>query len=85
MEHTNEYKEENDVIARFLREWVHPHTDGEDVESVTQTAIRVAFSQWKRENEVMNSATPEQLLKRIVGMYGKFTRGGWTSFRLGTS
>jgi hypothetical protein len=33
----------------------------------------------------MNSATPEQLLKRIVGMYGKFTRGGWTSFRLGTS
>jgi P4 family phage/plasmid primase-like protien len=88
MEHTKEYKEDNDVIARFLREWIHPYPAGdvpEDAEAVTQSAIKIAFSQWKRENEVMNSATPAQLMKRVAELHGAFTRGGWTSFRLGNA
>jgi P4 family phage/plasmid primase-like protien len=87
MEHTNEYKEENDVVARFIREQIHSYPEGEvsvDAQPVLLKDLNIAFTQWKRENEVAYSATPAQMVKRIEEAHGKFKRGGWTSFRLGT-
>jgi phage/plasmid-associated DNA primase len=55
MAYTNDYKEDNDAIARFLREKVHslPGTPvgGEDQTTVTLGALQVAFNEWKRANE----------------------------------
>jgi phage/plasmid-associated DNA primase len=88
MEYTNEYKEESDVIARFLREMVHandePPVDG-PLEATTKTMLNAAFQDWKRSNEIMGRASTTELNKRIETMYGKYPKNGWTSFRLGSS
>jgi P4 family phage/plasmid primase-like protien len=89
MAYTSDYKEDNDAIARFLREKVHESTTpppaGEERASVTLGALQVAFNEWKRSNELMYKAgagMPE-LRKRMDATYGKYPSGGWTSFQLG--
>lgn len=89
MAYTNEYKEESDVIARFLREYVHaPETAVGDpgtteVEAVTWSTVSTTFQEWKRQNEFSGRASVTELRKRIDAQYGKYTRSGWTSFRFG--
>jgi plasmid replication initiation protein len=43
--------------------------------------LRSTFKQWKIQNEQM-SLTPSDLEKRIVELYGKYSKGGWTTFRI---
>ena len=87
MEYTSEYKEDSDVIAKFLHEKIHVHpplAEDEQVREPTSwTSITSAFSEWKRTNELMGKGTPAELKKRIEASYGKLPRGGWTSFRCG--
>lgn len=85
MEHTNEYKEENDVIARFIREYIHayPNPQPENPDPVTMSSLKTEFKAWKVANEISFGTTPAQLVKRIEAMYGKFVKNGWTSFRCG--
>jgi P4 family phage/plasmid primase-like protien len=94
MEYTNEYKEESDIIARFLREYIHPLSDpagsGEPTgdgppEPTLKTSLTTSFQEWKRANELHGRASSTELLKRIEAQYGKYPRGGWTSFRFGTA
>ena len=88
---TNEYKEESDVIARFMREYIQPLTDpagsGEPTgdgppEPTTTTKVNETFKEWKRVNEIW-AGNPQDLKKRIEAQYGKYPRAGWTSFRFG--
>ena len=87
MEYTSEYKEDSDVIAKFLHEKIHAHAllaeDDQDREPQSWTGVAASFSEWKRSNELMGKGTPQDLRKRLDAMYGKMPRGGWTSFRCG--
>jgi putative DNA primase/helicase len=82
--YTNEYQEDSDAIARFIREYVTPLATGEVGESVTTGTIYAVFQQWKRTNEISKGSTSE-LKKRLEGTYGPHPRTGWTSFRFDTS
>ena len=87
--YTSEYQEESDVIARFLREYVHtPETAIGDPEApapepVSWTSISASFQEWKRQNELVGRGTATDLKKRLEAVYGKYPRNGWISFRFG--
>jgi P4 family phage/plasmid primase-like protien len=89
MAYTNEYKEESDVIARFVREYVHDvatavgDPDGMVPEPVPWGNIANTFQTWKRENELANRGSATDLQKRLNAQFGKMPRGGWSSFRFG--
>ena len=82
MAYTNDYQEDSDAIARFIREYVTPLPAGEVGENVTTGQIYGEFQQWKRTNEVTKGSTGE-LKKRLELTYGSHPRSGWTSFRFG--
>jgi P4 family phage/plasmid primase-like protien len=83
--YTSEYKEESDVIARFIREYMHGlETAVDEVpEPVSWGTIAQTFQTWKRENELANRGSATDLQKRLNGQFGKMPRGGWSSFRFG--
>ena len=87
MEYIAEYREDSDVIAKFLREKIHVHPplaeDEQAREPTSWTSITSSFGEWKRTNELMGKGTPADLKKRLETSYGKMPRGGWTSFRCG--
>ena len=92
LEYTNEYKEDSDVIAKFLREYIHPiegsvgDPDGELPDPTTKQMLTATFQDWKRSNEVSGRASTTDLLKRIESQFGKYpARSGWTSFRFATA
>lgn len=86
MEYTNEYHEESDAIAKFMNEYIHTdsETPGEAPETVLKQRIADTFREWKRSNEVIKGSVDE-LMKRIETQFGKYPRGGWTNFRLGSA
>jgi P4 family phage/plasmid primase-like protien len=86
--YTSEYQEESDVIARFIHESCH--TDGimpgDMPDQVSWPSITSTFQDWKRSNEVEKGrGSAADLKKRIEAQFGKMPRGGWTSFRFGSS
>lgn len=84
MEYTQEYKEESDVIARFLREHVRisEETDPEqEKEPVTWNFITTKFQEWKRSNELSARASATELKKRMESQFGKYPKNGWMSFQ----
>lgn len=87
MEYIAEYKEDSDVIAKFIREKIHPRlppAEDEQSPDVTSWAsITMVFGEWKRSNELMGKGTPADLKKRIEATYGKAVGNRWTSFRCG--
>ena len=82
MEYTNEYQEESDVIARFIREFVHPLNPDIESEPVTTGAMNRQLKEWKQNNEIFKGS-PAELKKRMEVVYGKHPPTGWTSFRFG--
>jgi P4 family phage/plasmid primase-like protien len=82
MEYTNEYQEESDVIARFIREFVHPLQPGVEPENVTTGQMNRQLKEWKQNNEIFKGS-PAELKKRMETVYGKHPPTGWTSFRFG--
>ena len=86
MEYIAEYKEDSDVIAKFLREKIHAHpplAEDEQVhEGVPWNSITMTFGEWKRSNE-LHKGSPADLRKRLEATHGKMPRGGWVSFRCG--
>jgi P4 family phage/plasmid primase-like protien len=86
MEYIAEYKEDSDVIAKFIREKIHPlpdMTETEQRDPTSWSSITTAFGDWKRQNELMGKGTPTELKKRIEGIHKKMPKGGWTTFRCG--
>jgi putative DNA primase/helicase len=82
LEYTNEYRDENDAIAKFIREKiVVVRDDEEDDVHTTKDLVRRAFRQWKAENDNM-SLQPIELEKRLILLYGTCPRGGWTTFKI---
>ena len=84
MEYTSEYQEESDVIAKFIREYIHTPEVGVLPEPTTTQQLNATFGEWKRSNEI-HKGSPAELRKRIEAIYGKYTRTGWTSFQFGVA
>ena len=86
MEYTNEYHEESDAIAKFMNEYIHTdaETPGEPFEPVIKAKITEVFKEWKRNNEIQKGNVDE-LMKRIEAQFGKYHKGGWTNFRVGSN
>ena len=87
MAYTNEYKEESDIIARFLREHCHreERMPGAEPEQVSWSTITTTFQDWKRSNELGARGNATDLKKRMEAQFGKMPRGGWISFRFGAN
>ena len=83
MVYTNEYKEESDVLARFVREHIHDVVPGEVPEPTHWNTITTTFQEWKRSNEVTGRGNATDLRKKLEVQFGKMPRGGWASFRFG--
>lgn len=82
--YTNEYQDDSDVIARFIREYVHTREGPEDENAVTWTDVSSTFQEWKRQNELIYRGSATELRKRLEDRFGKPRRGGWTGFTFGT-
>ena len=83
LEYTNEYKNESDVLARFITEHIHPLDADALVETpskVTTGEINRAFQLWKSNNRITTGSTTD-LKKRLEEQYGPFPKGGWSSFQ----
>ena len=84
--YTSEYKNESDVIARFIQETCHAVVEGEDIpDPVLWQSITAAFQQWKRNSDLVGRGNTEDLKKRMEAQFGRMPRGGWTSFRFGSA
>lgn len=83
--YTNEYQDDSDIIARFIREYVHTREGTEEVSTVLWTDVSSTFQEWKRQNELTYRGSATELKKRMEDKYGKYPRNGWTSFRFGTA
>jgi P4 family phage/plasmid primase-like protien len=86
MEYTSEYKEDSDVIAKFIREKIHrvETSDTGEVSVMRWTEVSKEFVEWRRTNDPTSKATTADLKKQIEATYGKAAPGSrWTSFRCG--
>jgi P4 family phage/plasmid primase-like protien len=81
--YTHEYQDDSDIIARFLRDYVHPCEVTEDQEPVPWTDVSSTFQEWKRQNELSYRGSATDLKKRLEDRYGKARRGGWHGFTFG--
>ena len=81
LEYTNDYRNENDAIAKFIKDIVIPYVDGDEVVQVDKAGLKRVFKTWKDIND-LRSLSPAELEKRIVAMYGPYPKGGWTKFKL---
>lgn len=83
--YTNEYQDDSDVVARFIREYVQTREETEDEEgvSVGWSDVSATFQEWKRQNELSYRGSATDLKKRLEDRFGKSRRGGWTNFTFG--
>jgi phage/plasmid-associated DNA primase len=81
LQYTNEYQHENDAIAKFISEKIAKVEDENDIVPVDKMALRRTFKSWKDEND-QRTLMPLDMEKRIELMFGKYTSGGWKTFKL---
>jgi phage/plasmid-associated DNA primase len=80
MEYSEEYRNENDGIARFVSEKLVPIAEGDEIVPIDKTTLRRVFKQWSSDNELR--LAPNEMEKRVEVTYGKFHKGGWTNFKI---
>lgn len=82
LEYTNEYREENDAITKFIRECTRPVVDDEVVVPIRREALTDTFKQWWEANRGTRDWKIQEMQKSVETAYGKYQRGGWTTFQL---
>jgi len=80
MEYTSEYRNDNDGIAKFIADKLLPYKEGDEIIPVDKTSLKRAFRTWMGDNDVRLS--PSDMEKRVETLFGKYHKGGWTTFRL---
>ena len=81
LEYTSEYRNENDGINKFISEKLSATKEGDEIDAIDRPTLRRAFKMWKDENE-QKTLSPSDMEKRVEAVYGKYTRGGWISFKI---
>jgi P4 family phage/plasmid primase-like protien len=82
LEYTNEYREENNAIMRFINEYTRLATPGEEVVPVRKPTLTDKFKQWWETNRGTRDWSIQGMLKEIETKYGKYTYGGWVTFQI---
>ena len=80
MEYTSDYRNDNDGIAKFISDKLLAIREGDEIVPVDKTTLKRAFKQWMSDNDIRLS--PSDMEKRVEIQFGKYHKGGWTSFRL---
>ena len=80
LQYTSEYRDENDGISRFMNEKLMAIQEGDQVQPIDKTTLKRVFKQWLVDNDLKLS--PAEMEKRVEVTYGKYMRGGWTSFKI---
>jgi len=80
LEYTSDYRNDNDGIAKFISDKLIIIKEGDEIIPVIKTELKRAFKQWMSDNDVRLS--PSDMEKRVEIQFGKYHKGGWTSFRL---
>ena len=80
MEYTSEYRNDNDGIAKFIADKLLPIREGEEIVPVDKTTLKRVFKTWMSDNDLRLS--PSDMEKRVEIQFGKYHKGGWTSFRV---
>jgi phage/plasmid-associated DNA primase len=80
LEYTSDYRNENDGIAKFMSDKISPLVEGDEIVQVDKTTLKRTFKQWMSDNDIRLS--PSDMEKRVEIQFGKYHKGGWTSFRL---
>jgi P4 family phage/plasmid primase-like protien len=82
--YTHEYQDDSDIVARYIREYIHAREGPEEeITPVAWTDVSTTFQEWKRQNELGHRGSATELKKRLEDRFGKARRGGWTSFTFG--
>ena len=81
LEYTSEYQNDNDGIAKFISEKISLLVEGDEITQIDKTMLRRVFKTWKDDNE-QRTLSPTDLEKKIEQRFGKYPRGGWTSFKI---
>jgi phage/plasmid-associated DNA primase len=81
LEYTSEYRNENDGINKFISEKLSVPAEGDEVDAIDRPTLRRAFKMWKDENE-QKTLSPSDMEKKVEAKFGKYTRGGWTTFKI---
>jgi phage/plasmid-associated DNA primase len=82
LEYTSEYREENDAITKFVRECLRPIVEGEMILPVRREHVTDAFKKWWEANRGTRDWKTQEMMKTVESTYGKYVRGGWTTFQL---
>jgi putative DNA primase/helicase len=80
LEYTSEYRNDNDGIAKFISDKLLAIREGDEIIPVDKTSLKRTFKQWMSDNDVRLS--PSDMEKRVELQFGKYHKGGWTSFRM---
>jgi P4 family phage/plasmid primase-like protien len=80
LEYTSDYRNDNDGIAKFISDKLLAIHEGDEIVPVAKTDLKRAFKQWMSDNDLRLS--PSDMEKRVETQFGKYHKGGWTSFRL---
>ena len=81
LEYTSEYQNDNDGISKFISEKISLLVEGDEIVQIDKTTLRRVFKTWKDDNEQRN-LSPNDLEKKMEQKFGKYPRGGWTSFKI---
>jgi len=81
MVYTSEYKDDNDLIAKFMTDRIQIVEETDETMVVNKNDVSIAFQEWKRNNEAGRIAAGE-MFKRLEARFGKLPKGGWTGFRI---
>ena len=80
LEYTSEYRNDNDGIAKFIADKLLPIKEGDEIIPVDKTTLKRVFKQWMSDNDIRLS--PSDMEKRVETQFGKYHKGGWTSFHV---
>jgi P4 family phage/plasmid primase-like protien len=81
LEYTSEYQNDNDGIAKFISDKLIPLKEGDQITQVDTSTLKRMFKAWKDDND-QKSLSPSDMVKRVESQFGKYPRGGWTTFRI---
>lgn len=81
LEYTQEYRNENDSIAKFISERLVEIKEGDEIVAVTKTDLRRTFKAWMSDNGITKLSTLD-LEKAMEKKFGDFKKGGWTKCKI---
>lgn len=82
LEYTNEYREENNAIQKFINECTRSTGADEEAIGIRRATLTDTFKTWWESNRGTRDWKVQEMFKEIENKYGKYPYGGWKNFQL---